>query len=45
MKKIFTFIIIMFVCGSIYAGDTGRKGTTGAEELLMFQKPVTLPLN
>ncbi len=35
MKKIFTFLILVLVCSSIYAGDTNRKGTTGAEELLI----------
>ena len=35
MKKIFTFILILLIGSSIYAGDVGRKGTTGAEELLI----------
>ncbi len=35
MKKIFTLLLLMLICGSIYAGDVGRKGTTGAEELLI----------
>jgi hypothetical protein len=35
MKKIFTLFLLVLVCGSIYAGDVGRKGTTGAEELLI----------
>ncbi len=35
MKKIFTFLILVLLCSSLYAGDTDRKGTTGAEELLI----------
>lgn len=35
MKKIFTLLLLGLICSSIYAGDVGRKGTTGAEELLI----------
>jgi len=35
MKNFFTLIIIVLISNSIYAGDVGRKGTTGAEELLI----------
>ncbi len=35
MKKIFTLIFIILIGSSIFAGDVGRKGTTGAEELLI----------
>ncbi|HSD62267.1 MAG TPA: PorV/PorQ family protein [Ignavibacteriaceae bacterium] len=35
MKKIFTLLLLVLICVSIYAGDVGRKGTTGAEELLI----------
>lgn len=35
MKKIFTLLLLVIMYSSIYAGDVGRKGTTGAEELLI----------
>ncbi len=35
MKKIFTIIILSIFTTSIYAGDVARKGTTGAEQLLI----------
>ncbi len=35
MKKIFTIIILSIFTASIYAGDVARKGTTGAEQLLI----------
>ncbi len=35
MKNIFTIILVMLVAVSLYAGDVGRKGTSGAEELLI----------
>ncbi|MDR3665631.1 MAG: PorV/PorQ family protein [Ignavibacteriaceae bacterium] len=34
MRKFFTFILIMWSV-SVYAGDDARKGTTGADELLI----------
>lgn len=34
MRKFFTFILIMWSV-SVFAGDASRKGTTGAEELLI----------
>ncbi len=35
MKKFITFLILIVFCVSVYAGDDARKGTTGAEELLI----------
>ena len=34
MRKFFTFILIMWSV-SVFAGDASRKGTTGADELLI----------
>ena len=34
MRKFFTFILIMWSV-FVYAGDDSRKGTTGADELLI----------
>ena len=34
MRKFFTFILIMWSV-SVFAGDVARKGTTGADELLI----------
>ena len=35
MKKIVTIILFIMFSASIYAGDVARKGTTGAEQLLI----------
>lgn len=35
MKRLFTIILSLLVISSIYAGDPARKGTTGAEQLLI----------
>lgn len=35
MKKFFTLIILTIFTASLYAGDVARKGTTGAEQLLI----------
>ena len=35
MKKYFTLIILSIFTASLYAGDVARKGTTGAEQLLI----------
>jgi len=35
MKKILLLLTTLFIATSIYAGDVARKGTTGAEELLI----------
>jgi len=35
MKKILLFIITFLITASAYAGDVARKGTTGAEQLLI----------
>ena len=35
MKKFFTLIILSVLTASVYAGDVARKGTTGAEQLLI----------
>ena len=35
MKKIVTIMLLVMFTASIYAGDVARKGTTGAEQLLI----------
>ncbi len=35
MKKLLILIIVLAFCSSLYAGDVARKGTTGAEQLLI----------
>ena len=35
MKKFFTIILLSIFAASLYAGDVARKGTTGAEQLLI----------
>jgi len=35
MKKILLLILTLLLAGSVYAGDVARKGTTGAEQLLI----------
>jgi opacity protein-like surface antigen len=35
MRKFFTFIILIMWSVSVFAGDASRKGTTGADELLI----------
>lgn len=35
MKKIFTLFLLVLLYSTLYAGDVGRKGTSGAEELLI----------
>lgn len=35
MKKIVTIILLAMFSASVYAGDVARKGTTGAEQLLI----------
>lgn len=35
MKKLLTIILLAMFAASIYAGDVARKGTTGAEQLLI----------
>ena len=35
MKKLLTLITVLAFCSSLYAGDVARKGTTGAEQLLI----------
>ena len=35
MKKLLTIFIVLLFCSSLYAGDVARKGTTGADQLLI----------
>jgi hypothetical protein len=35
MKKFVTIILIAIFSAALYAGDPARKGTTGAEQLLI----------